>query len=224
VERRVWIVRHGQSESNAGLATQSAGSARLTERGHAQARHVAAAFPAAPDLVVVSPYERAVQTAAPTLACFPDAPTETWPVQEFTYLSATNRRGTDNDTRRPLVRAYWERADPVLVDGEGAESFAAFLERVRGLLDRLAGRDEAFIAVFGHGLFLRALLWLVLVGPVKPTPAAMRACRGFANGTPTPNGGIAELRLDGARVWATALRVDHLPADLVDPLTWDPAE
>jgi len=224
MERRAWIIRHGQSESNAGLATQSAGSARLTDRGRAQARHVAAAFPAAPDLVVVSPYERAVETAAATIDRFPRTPVVTWPVEEFTYLSAANRKGTDNDTRRPLVRAYWDRADPFAVDGEGAESFAAFLERVRGALERLARAEAPFTAVFGHGLFQRALLWLLLVGPVEPTPAAMRACRAFATGTPTPNGAIVPLRLDGARTWTSAVRTDHLPADLVDAFTWDPAE
>lgn len=224
MERRVWFIRHGQSESNAGLATQSAGSARLTDRGRAQAEQVAAAFPAAPDLVVVSPYERAIATARPAIDRFPGAAVATWPVEEFTYLSAATRRGTDNDSRRPLVRAYWDRSDPHLVDGEGAESFAGFLERVQGALDRLAARDEPFTAVFGHGLFQRALLWLLLVGPVDPTPAAMGACRAFATGTPTPNGSISQLRIDGARTWTTAVRTDHLPPDLLDPVTWDPAE
>jgi probable phosphoglycerate mutase len=220
----VWIVRHGQSESNAGLATQSAGSADLTARGVAQAARVAAAIPERPGLLVTSPYVRARRTAEPAAARFPGVPLEEWPVEEFTYLAAANRAGSDNETRRPLVRAFWERSDPHFVDGEGAESFAAFLDRIHGTLARLALVDAPFTVVFAHGLFLRVLLWLVLVGKVEPTPAAMAACRAFASGVPTPNACIAELRFDGTRVWTTTPRVDHLPGDLIDPLTWDPAE
>jgi 2,3-bisphosphoglycerate-dependent phosphoglycerate mutase len=41
---RVWLIRHGQSESNAGLPSREPGASVLTPLGHWQAEQVAAGF------------------------------------------------------------------------------------------------------------------------------------------------------------------------------------
>ena len=77
---RALFIRHGESTGNAGVPCHDLGSIELTERGHEQARQVAASWTQAPALVVTSPYTRTQQTAAPTIARFPGVPVEVWPI------------------------------------------------------------------------------------------------------------------------------------------------
>ena len=64
----VFLIRHGESQSNAGLPTTSPNNVALTPQGRQQARHVADFLKFYPslDLIVTSPYLRAKQTAEPT--------------------------------------------------------------------------------------------------------------------------------------------------------------
>ncbi|WP_448952459.1 histidine phosphatase family protein [Labrys neptuniae] len=158
--REIWLIRHGESTANVGAASKDAASAPLTETGWRQARETAAKFTQAPDLIVVSPYLRARQTAAPTAERFAAVPVETWPVQEFTYLSPVRCANTTTEQRRPLVDAYWRLADPAKVDGPGAESFTQMLERVRAMARRIEASPCARIAIFTHGHIMQA--WRLL--------------------------------------------------------------
>ena len=81
VAMRATFIRHGQSTGNAGLPSPDLASIALTELGHAQAHAVAAAWIETPALIVTSPYLRTQQTAAPTIARFPDVPVEVWPIE-----------------------------------------------------------------------------------------------------------------------------------------------
>src|SRR5688500_8644547 len=117
--RQVWLIRHGESEANAGLATHDSSSIPLTARGRAQAELAARALPGAPDLLVSSAYARAIDTAAPARARFPGAASAEWPVHEFTYLARPAGGPSTVAERRPRVDAFWARADPHHVDGEG---------------------------------------------------------------------------------------------------------
>src|SRR5262245_709170 len=67
-----WLIRHGESESNAGTPSAEPGASPLTARGREQAAGLAATLPEPPTLIVASPYRRAAQTAEPTAARFPD--------------------------------------------------------------------------------------------------------------------------------------------------------
>jgi probable phosphoglycerate mutase len=70
---RVFLIRHGESESNVGLPSADPGSIPLTGDGHRQARQVARVLPGIPALIVTSPYLRARHTAQPTVSRFPAA-------------------------------------------------------------------------------------------------------------------------------------------------------
>ncbi|WP_433324353.1 histidine phosphatase family protein [Spirillospora sp. CA-294931] len=201
---RAWLIRHGESESNAGLPTNGPGVSPLTPLGRAQAEQVAAAFTEPPSLIVSSTFVRARETAAPTRARFPEVPYEEWPVQEFTYLGELHGPRTTADERRPMAEAYWERADPTATYGGNGESFAALLTRAGAFLERLAARpEERLVAVFTHGLFIRALLWSFATGITTPDEAAMRSYHRFLQVCVTPNGSILELH-PGPRVVAGA--------------------
>ncbi|MBL8237260.1 MAG: histidine phosphatase family protein [Bryobacterales bacterium] len=159
---QIRFFRHGESTGNAGEATTDPATIPLTERGREQAAHIAKVHWKKPTLIVVSPYERTRETAAPLLAQFPDTAVEVWPVQEFTYLAPASCAGTTGAERRPRVERYWSSGGPDERDGPGAESFSDLLRRAddaRVRLEALPAGSQA--AVFTHGQFLQALRLLV---------------------------------------------------------------
>src|SRR3546814_9096193 len=62
---RAIFIRHGENTGNAGVPCHDLATIALTERGHEQARAVAASWTQAPALIATSPYTRTRQTAAP---------------------------------------------------------------------------------------------------------------------------------------------------------------
>ena len=153
-----WLIRHGQSASNAGLPATGNDEVPLTELGHRQARDVADRVPRQPGLLITSSFLRARATAAPIHDRWPLARCETWPIGELTYLSPARCRGTTAETRRPWIEAYWRRCDPDHRDGPDAESFGDFIERLRDFHRRLLALDDDFVIAVGHGQFFRAYL------------------------------------------------------------------
>ena len=133
----IWFIRHAQSQANAGEKTNDPSAIELTSLGREQAGLIASHFERAPDLIVTSPYRRAQQTAQCLTKRFPEVPHETWPVQEFTYLSQERCRDTTVTERVPMAGEYWDRYDPHYVDGEPAESFAAFIGRVDSMWTKM---------------------------------------------------------------------------------------
>lgn len=148
-----WLIRHGQSASNAGLPTDGYGEVPLTALGRRQAQEVADRVDRQPDLLVASAFLRAVDTAQPILARWPTTRRETWPIHELTYLSPARCVGTTAETRRPWVEAYWRRCDPDYQDGPDAESFRSFMTRLADFHWRLLALEDAFVVVVGHGQF-----------------------------------------------------------------------
>lgn len=157
----VRLIRHGESAANAGAPTQDHASIPLTEHGVDQARRIALSFTNAPDLIVTSPFSRALATAQFTTSAFPSVPMETWPVQEFTYLEPARCVNTTVAQRRDWVREYWNQANPTFVDGDGAESFLEFVSRAQAFLRRLAAHPSRDIVVFSHGQFINAVAWFI---------------------------------------------------------------
>ncbi|RZS34251.1 broad specificity phosphatase PhoE [Herbihabitans rhizosphaerae] len=212
----VWLIRHAESVANAGAATDDPSGIPVTERGEAQADHLANAIPRPPALIVTSPYVRTKLTARPTLARFPDVTHQEWPVEEFTYLQSLHGQSTTVAQRRPMVEEYWQRADPSHVDGPGAESFAGLLRRADAFLHRLRQCASGPVAVFTHGMFIRAVLWALMTGTASPTAGEMRLFRSFVVTYELPNTAIVHLRLDaGGKGTFRCGEVAHLPTDLI---------
>lgn len=188
----VWLIRHGESISNADLPTGDPAETALTEKGLRQAEWIAEAFVVEPDLIVVSPYLRARQTAVPTRRRFPHVPSEEWPVHEFTYLNPARYQGTTGTGRRPYALAYWQRNDPYEKEEAAGESFAGLMGRVQETAVRLRKHPAQFIAVFSHGLFLRALIWSVMTGVTEATSQTMEQYHHFLQALQIPNGAIVK--------------------------------
>src|SRR3546814_19964275 len=91
---RAIFIRHGENTGNAGVPCHDLATIALTERGHEQARAVAASWTQAPALIVTSPYTRTRQPAAPTIARFPGVPVGVWPIEGLPYLHPARWKGT----------------------------------------------------------------------------------------------------------------------------------
>jgi len=210
--RTIWFIRHGESEANVGLPTSDPASIKLTEHGLEQAKSIALSFVEQPSLIITSSYIRTKQTALPTIQHFPNARHEEWPVHEFTYLALRDKERTTIYDRRPMAQKFWHRNDPYYVAGEGAESFAAFMERVRDLIERIKQLEESFIAIFSHEQFIRGVLWLLLFGSAEISCDIARF-KSFLSAFSMPNGSILKVQLNERNeVWFSNFVSCHLPA------------
>ncbi len=164
--QQVIFIRHGESDAHVGKAATHIEEVGLTSPGEKKAQEIAATFPHTPDLIIVSPYLRAWQTALPTIERFPDTPYTIWPeVREFTYLGSLAGKCTTRLERSEKVTRFWENAKPEDLDHEdldrNGESFVQFVERARYALDRLR-RMEGLIVIFTHEQFIRLIQCLLL--------------------------------------------------------------
>ncbi len=191
--KKILLIRHAESESNAGLHTSDPASISLTSIGYKQAENIAINLSEPPELIVVSSYIRTQQTARPTIKRFPGVPCEEWTIHEFTYLSPEKCENTTKSERLSMVKQYWDLCDPSYCDGSGAESFIGFIKRVRSTIDRLKQRKEKFIVLFSHGQFIAALLWLVKNRITEITSEDMRSYYELLQKELLPNAGIVEV-------------------------------
>jgi broad specificity phosphatase PhoE len=160
---RAIFVRHGQSTANVGIFSPGFATVPLTEVGERQAEDTAARWQIRPDLIAVSPYLRAQQTARYTIQRFPDVPVETWDIHEFTYWNPAYWNDGD-PANYPEDRArYWGNADPAARQGDGAETFSQLLSRARAVLRRLQEQPpQATVLLFSHGHFIQAVRNVIL--------------------------------------------------------------
>lgn len=208
----VFLVRHGESQANAGFATPEPAKVELTSLGEKQAKEVATFLKENTplNLIVTSPYLRTKQTAKPTKVKFPTADVEEWEVQEFTYLSSMHQKCSTVKDRKPLVDIYWTISEPSFFEPSQRdsyynqfmpiyhpESFKVFIWRVQAFIRKLKELDDKCqnIAVFSHEQFIAAVHWCLEREPSELTPDSMRDFREFFYENRIPNGGIVELRV-----------------------------
>jgi len=155
----IYLIRHAESVGNAGGRTASPSDNPLTEKGIRQSVELLKRLPEKPDLIVVSPYIRARQTARPLIEKYPDVPVEVWNVQEYTYLDVERCKNTTKAERIVIAGEYIARNDPDYIHGRGAESFNQMLQRVDEMFDRLKNMDNGKrVILFTHRQFMRAAL------------------------------------------------------------------
>jgi broad specificity phosphatase PhoE len=154
----IYMVRHGQSASNAGGITTCASDICLSEKGWQEARGFAQEVDKKPDMIIVSPFLRAQQTSEPLLEKFPDVPVEVWDVQEFIFLGDASYVNTTNLERRKWDAEYFAKDDPDYAHGEGGESFNQMMQRVDAFLEKAKSIDEdKYVLVFSHDRFIRGV-------------------------------------------------------------------
>jgi broad specificity phosphatase PhoE len=192
----LWFIRHAESLANIGRATSTPREIPLSENGFAQAQALASVIDVRPDLIILSPYERSIQTAQPLLERYPNVQTETLNVQEFTYLSISRCRGTNQEERRPWVAEFWQRADPNYCDGDQAESFAEFLNRCERFTSAVREREFELAFVFTHDQFVKGVLWNELKLADEISNASMASFSKFMSSFSIPNAAILPVKID----------------------------
>jgi broad specificity phosphatase PhoE len=211
----ILLIRHGQSQSNAGLPTSRPEDIELTDEGWQQARDIAQFLkrsPLIPEFIVMSPYKRAMQTAEPTRSLFPSIPTtKAWPVYEFNYASLWSTVKSTVAERRVYIEGYWDHSDPTFKDGPGSESFEQFIKRVQGVIKDINRTRHETIAIFSHQQFICALLWLSQSEMSGLHPETMKEYKEFLRLNPVPNGGIVSVRFQNNQTqWQHKLITSHL--------------
>lgn len=211
------LIRHGQSEDNAGLVSRGLGKTHLTNQGRQQAKFTGEHWRKRPDLIVHSPYIRTHQTAEPTMKRYPDVPVETWAIEEFRQLCAARYEGMSMEERRPIYAEHWGRNDPDYKDGDGvgAESIREMANRLDNFENQLRSTDFSNAYVFCHGFFLRAFMLRHAWGNTRPMIKTPNIFREAVHAWHYPNCGTVQgYILDDEKLMLGNISIEHVPSEL----------
>jgi len=150
---RLLLVRHGQSEWNAGRVLQGQADIPLSDLGRAQAVALAPLVAGlAPDRAVTSDLARAAATAA--LLGHADARREP-DLREIDVGVWQGRAISDLQAEDPEGYAGWRAGTH---RPEGGEDWGSFTARVAGAIRREAAMEDGTALVVCHGGVIRAVL------------------------------------------------------------------
>mgnify|MGYP000686980834 CR=1 FL=1 len=204
--KHIYLVRHGESRSNATRIIEGAESP-LTEKGIKQAAELARRFENINvDLLLSSPYIRALDTAKAIAQAKGDLTIEVVPeVRERVYPSAVVGTRHDDSARKEFVNAMesgWLTGNHS-TDGE---SFEQLSDRARTVKEILEQKEERNIVVSGHGVFSKFLsLFLLLEDDLTPELFVKR----FNPRMRTANAAITYFTLDVDEGWQMRAWNDH---------------
>lgn len=220
----IGLIRHGESTGNvASEVAEAAGhevvdilerdaDVPLSDQGERQGRALGRWFAALPreqwpDLVVCSPYRRAIDTARLTVSGRPRSRVdERLRDRELGVLDLLTSHGVAE--RYPEERARERRLGKFYYRPPGGESWADVALRLRSLLRDLDGRR---VLLFGHELQAFLLRYLLECLP-EPDLAA------FARNTVVPNASLTSWRREeGLWVLEHEFETDHLVERGVEP-------
>ena len=146
---KLYLIRHGESETNLAKLYTGWAQVSLTETGKEQALSLQPRLaPIAFDKVYSSDLVRAMQTAA---LAYPAKEAETTPLlREFNVGTLAGKPGTS-------VRVVNRDFTPF-----GGENHEMITSRARAFLKQLEADPQEMVAAFSHAGYLRAMLGLVL--------------------------------------------------------------
>ncbi|MGH9222813.1 MAG: histidine phosphatase family protein [Acidimicrobiales bacterium] len=156
----LYLVRHGQTEANAGGLIQGQSDFDLTDLGRRQAEALAAALPT-DAAVIASPLRRALLTAAPIAGERPITVDPRWVEMDFGDL--------DGKTVAEVRGELWSRwGQDVNWAPGGGESLASVHRRVAEACAELAPRlaSEDVIVVTHVSPIKAAIAWALDVSPL----------------------------------------------------------
>ena len=201
--KTAYLVRHAESEGNVGIHFQGHHTS-LTERGRAQAEHVARRA-ANLDIkaLVSSPMVRAYDTAAEIAAHVG------LPIESCEHFSERRRPSSIIGTpmtdvaATKLNEAWFESlftSDTRVEDGENYDDIASRTQRALRYLEQ---HPSDAVLVVSHGFFMCALLARVIHGSAL-TPQLLRATFSAFH---VSNTGLSVLSYDGE--WGVRMWNDH---------------
>ena len=183
---KLWLVRHGETEVNAGRWSPEPTLTHLTPKGRKQARQSAEHVKHQPNLFILSPLIRAQETGLYFTHKWPTTPKLTLPIYEFIYLSPKRLKRLTPEQRKQEIKQYWLNADPLYCDGDDSESFQAFLNRVEAFHTYIM-KQSGYIVAIGHGQFFNAFQF-GLEHDFNASPMRMCMFRQYEASHPIKNG------------------------------------
>lgn len=164
--KTIYLIRHAQSQSNAGLIINENHQIALTELGCAQAKDLSnwlfEHINEPVNDVLVSTYLRTQQTAAPYLAKHGVEPVVIEGLREFNYLDFEHIKDLSFAQVVLMSKAFWQTGDISHQDSERTDSFVHFAERVRAMRRYFDELSDGTYVVFTHGMWIGMLLWQIL--------------------------------------------------------------
>lgn len=186
--KSLYLIRHGQSLANTGAKSMPDKDIPLTDLGVEQANHLLKHWQQiniTPSCIYHSPLLRAKQTAMIFNQGFKLELIEFPTLKEFGCLSFENIRDMVGAERAILAKHYWQNADICFKDGDDADSFDEFQNRVVNFLNQLDDFSHNSL-FFGHGIWIGMLAWQ-LFGLTAKNNADMQAFRTFQTALPMHN-------------------------------------
>lgn len=180
------LIRHGQSQANAGGVTLENSLVPLTELGERQALALAALLPPAAPGVWSSPFKRSLDTAAPYCDRLRVPAMVYEELREFETIDTRHMRGSSCTEREEVLARYWRAADPDQRTGPAGETFREFYQRVATVRTSWLPALPDGTVIFGHGMWMALLFWQIW-GFEQVDHIAMVHFRRFQLGFPTPN-------------------------------------
>ncbi|MDO4897243.1 MAG: histidine phosphatase family protein [Moraxella sp.] len=165
--KKFYLIRHAQSESNAGVAIRPNHAIALTELGNAQACELSdwlIAHVPTPNQIFVSPYIRTHQTAQPYLEKMGFYPVVIDDLREFNYLDYERVKDLDFATLIKVADEFWATADKDHTDSSTTDSFVNLVERVVAVREMFDELPDGNYIVFTHGMWLGMLMWQMMLG------------------------------------------------------------
>lgn len=186
--KSLYFIRHGQSLANTGAKSMLDKDIPLTDLGMEQANHLLKNWQQlniTPSRIYHSPLLRAKQTATIFNQGFGLELIELPALKEFGCLSFKNIRDMVGVERAILAKQYWQSADIDFKDGDDADSFNEFQNRVVDFLNQLDDFSHNSL-FFGHGIWIGMLAWQLL-GLKAKNNTDMQKFRAFQTALPMYN-------------------------------------
>ncbi|HLD01731.1 MAG TPA: histidine phosphatase family protein [Patescibacteria group bacterium] len=202
---RLYLIRHGESTANFKKVHQSA-LEPLSEIGKKQAQFVAKRFKHLPvDLILVSPYTRARQTAA-ELKTIVTAPLEvTDLLRETKKPSEFVGKKLHDQSLSQAKNIMRQNSDDIDFRYADEDTFAETCERAKQLLALVITKHKKNIVLVTHGDFLRMILSVMMFGKIV-TPKEHQSVYSFYQ---THNTGITICEYTKDENWRLLTFNDH---------------
>lgn len=164
--KHIYLIRHAQSESNAGVIIRPNAQINLTNYGKTQAEQLASWLLSNIDKpvnkVFISPYIRTAQTAEPYLIKTKQQATVIDDLYEFNYFEFEHIKDLIFAQLVEKADNYWQTADIDFQDSENTDSYRQFIKRVQNVRQFFQQLPDGCYVVFTHGMWIGMLLWQLL--------------------------------------------------------------
>ncbi|MBU3666816.1 MAG: histidine phosphatase family protein [Chthoniobacterales bacterium] len=155
--KTLYLIRHGETDHNAGDLAMGQTDVPLNERGHGQARQTAEWLRRYPvGRIVSSDLQRAMDTAAPLGAALGLAVEPDPRLRELCFGIFEGKRIDDCAREHPALVEQWKGGSFDFAP-PGGETRRSLMARTLAVLDELLAAPQDHIAVFTHGGTLTAL-------------------------------------------------------------------